>query len=184
MWFKLLLMALWVSSVSIFFVFISHSRTDIYHPRFKDLFSSWCLGQVCVHYLALRHVPPLPRGYGTLCFHSLRHFCLGTALPWHKGSPLAWNAVLPASGLASSGASLGNNWVFTPYIVPTMTGCTRLALIIEDNFGPFGIVSTPPAPCPQPCRSQDFSSKSHTQTEACFSFFFCSLFFLFFSFPL
>lgn len=121
-----------------FFVFISHSRTDIYHPRSKDLFSSWCLGQVCVHYLALRHVPPLPRGYGTLCFHSLRHFCLGTALPWHTGSPLAWNATLPASGLASSGASLGSNWVFTPYIVPTMTGCTRLALIIEDNFGPFG----------------------------------------------
>lgn len=94
-----------------------------------------------------------------------------------QGSPLAWNVALPASGL-------GSNWVFTPYIVPTMTGCTRLALIIEDNFGPFGIVSAPPAPCPQPCRSQDFSSKSHTQIEACFSFFFCSLFFLLFSFPL
>lgn len=64
-------------------------------------------------------------------------FLPGTSPSLAQGSLLARNAALPASGLASSGASLGSNWIFTPYVVPTTTGCTRLALNIEDSFGPF-----------------------------------------------
>lgn len=80
----------------------------------------------------LKSCPPLCLGdlslaVSLVCFHSGRRFLPVTNPSSARGSLLTWNAVLPASGLASSGAFAGSNYVSAPHPVPIATGCTRQA---------------------------------------------------------